>query len=75
MELKPIKAENMTSEPVLIEPLWNWNSDTDKILKPGFVGINRTFMELKRLKVIDKAEAVIVLIEPLWNWNMIRSLS
>ena len=34
--------------------------------------INRTFMELKQLKVWHKTMADNVLIEPLWNWNICR---
>ena len=32
---------------VLIEPLWNWNEDY-QLVQMMEIGLNRTFMELKR---------------------------
>ena len=52
MELKfRIKRKTKTTQDVLIEPLWNWNSKELKPVKDD-ISLNRTFMELKwRYKV------------------------
>ena len=56
--------------PVLIVPLWNWNkaayTNWCRIIKCS----NRTFMELKFLRIHFLTVSVRVLIVPLWNWNL-----
>ena len=53
---------------VLIVPLWNWNSCGEGHMS-RVLGSNRTFMELKWLQGIGRAQRLAVLIVPLWNWN------
>ena len=58
---------------VLIEPLWNWNSDSTTKHHEHH-RLNRTFMELKQIYNKTQEMAEVVLIEPLWNWNLIEPL-
>ena len=59
-------------QPVLIEPLWNWNRLYRQVRQVRTC-LNRTFMELKWVRPAWALELLAVLIEPLWNWNRTRA--
>ena len=47
MELKYQGSwSNQRTNLVLIVPLWNWN-ELEELVEAGYLGFNRTFMELK----------------------------
>ena len=49
MELKlPPRISENADILVLIEPLWNWNTEAENMAAP-VAGLNRTFMELKQV--------------------------
>ena len=54
---------------VLIVPLWNWNNSWHTKGNAADSS-NRTFMELKSIKIYSTENSEVVLIVPLWNWNM-----
>ena len=55
--------------PVLIVPLWNWNSGAT-VTYSSQNRSNRTFMELKCQSKVKATTKIKVLIVPLWNWNL-----
>ena len=58
----------MPTRTVWIEPLWNWNGLTGRMLDT-IVRLNWTFMELKFRSCTEWSVISKVWIEPLWNWN------
>ena len=72
MELKLAMASSAARlyRPLLIEPLWNWNTALQypPVIVP--LPFNRTTMELKRTRWYEQGlRQSHLLIEPLWNWN------
>ena len=54
---------------VLIVPLWNWNT-FEQTAREISLCFNRTFMELKFIRIRNFFVLNTVLIVPLWNWNI-----